>query len=106
MSFRYMRVLVMFDLPVETPKDRKNYRLFRMYLVKSGFIMMQESIYCKLALNTMVANSIADAVRKHKPPVGLVQMMIITERQFSKIEFIVGQSKSDVINSTDRYIEL
>ncbi|MDY5735001.1 MAG: CRISPR-associated endonuclease Cas2 [Succinivibrio sp.] len=106
MSFRYMRVLVMFDLPVDTPKDRKNYRLFRMYLVKSGFIMMQESIYCKLALNTMVANSIAEAVRKHKPPVGLVQMMIITERQFSKIEFIVGQSKSDVINSTDRYIEL
>jgi len=101
-----MRVLVMFDLPVDTPKDRKNYRLFRMYLVKSGFIMMQESIYCKLALNTMVANSIAEAVRKHKPPVGLVQMMIITERQFSKIEFIVGQSKSDVINSTDRYIEL
>ena len=101
MSFRYMRVL-----PVDTPKDRKNYRLFRMYLVKSGFIMMQESIYCKLALNTMVANSIAEAVRKHKPPVGLVQMMIITERQFSKIEFIVGQSKSDVINSTDRYIEL
>ena len=96
----------MFDLPVDTPKDRKNYRLFRMYLVKSGFIMMQESIYCKLALNTMVANSIAEAVRKHKPPVGLVQMMIITERQFSKIEFIVGQSKSDVINSTDRYIEL
>ena len=77
-----------------------------MYLVKSGFIMMQESIYCKLALNTMVANSIAEAVRKHKPPVGLVQMMIITERQFSKIEFIVGQSKSDVISSTDRYIEL
>lgn len=101
-----MRVLVMFDLPVDTPKDRKNYRLFRMYLVKSGFIMMQESIYCKLALNTMVANSIVEAVRKHKPPVGLVQMMIITERQFSKIEFIVGQSKSDVINSTDRYIEL
>lgn len=101
-----MRVLVMFDLPVDTPKDRKNYRLFRMYLVKSGFIMMQESIYCKLALNTMVANSIAEAVRKHKTPVGLVQMMIITERQFSKIEFIVGQSKSDVINSTDRYIEL
>ena len=96
----------MFDLPVDTPKDRKNYRLFRMYLVKSGFIMMQESIYCKLALNTMVANSLAEAVRKHKPPVGLVQMMIITERQFSKIEFIVGQSKSDVINSTDRYIEL
>ena len=73
-----MRIVVFFDLPVITASQRKTYRTFRKYLVKNGFLMMQESIYCKLALNTMVANSIAEAVRKHKPPVGLVQMMIIT----------------------------
>lgn len=44
-----MRIIVMFDLPVETAKNRKDYVTFRKFLIKSGFLMMQESIYCKLA---------------------------------------------------------
>lgn len=101
-----MRIIVMFDLPVETKVDRRNYRLFRKYLVKSGFIMMQESIYCKLVLNPTAGNSIQNGVKMHKPPKGLVQMMCITEKQFSNIEYIVGESHSNIISSTDRYLEL
>ena len=50
MSYRFMRVLVMFDLPTETSLQRKNYRKFRKTLIKNGFIMMQESVYVKSAL--------------------------------------------------------
>lgn len=52
-----MRVIVFFDLPVKTKKDRREYSNFRKYLVKSGFMMMQESVYSKLALNQNVANA-------------------------------------------------
>lgn len=45
-----MRVMVFFDLPTETPADRREYGRFRRFLVKSGFLMLQESVYCKLAL--------------------------------------------------------
>lgn len=41
----------MFDLPVETEKQRRAYRVFRKYLVQNGFMMMQKSIYTKIALN-------------------------------------------------------
>lgn len=34
----------MFDLPVTTPANLKEYREFRKFLLKSGFIMMQESV--------------------------------------------------------------
>ena len=51
MSYRFMRVLVMFDLPTETSIQRRNYRKFRKSLIKNGFIMMQESVYVKLAMN-------------------------------------------------------
>ena len=44
MSYRFMRVLVFFDLPTETETDRRNYRQFRRGLLKSGFFMMQESV--------------------------------------------------------------
>ena len=58
MNYRYMRVIVFFDLPTETPDDKREYRNFRKFLIKKGFLMMQESVYCKLALNATVAESI------------------------------------------------
>ena len=51
MSYRFMRVIVFFDLPTETTEDKKNYRKFRKFLIKGGFLMLQESVYAKLALN-------------------------------------------------------
>lgn len=106
MSYRYMRILVMFDLPVGTESERKNYRLFRKYLIKSGFLMLQESVYCKIAQNTTVADAIIANVRKNGPDDGLVQVLKITEKQYSRMEYIVGESKTDVLDSDERLVVL
>ena len=106
MSYRYMRVMVFFDLPVLTDKNRKDYRDFRKFLIKSGFLMMQESVYCKLAQNSAAADAIAENVRKHKPDSGLVQLLKITEKQYSKMEFIVGSNTNKVLDSDERLIIL
>ena len=68
MRYRFMRILVFFDLPTETSKDRKIYSRFRKFLIKEGFIMMQESVYSKLALNNSITNAIRDKIEKNKPP--------------------------------------
>ena len=101
-----MRILVMFDLPVGTESERKNYRLFRKYLIKSGFLMLQESVYCKIAQNTTVADAIIANVRKNRPDDGLVQVLKITEKQYSRMEYIVGESKSDVLDSDESLVVL
>lgn len=101
-----MRILVMFDLPVGTESERKNYRLFRKFLIKSGFLMLQESVYCKIAQNTTVADAIIANVRKNRPDDGLVQVLKITEKQYSRMEYIVGESKSDVLDSDERLVVL
>ena len=101
-----MRILVMFDLPVGTESERKNYRLFRKYLIKSGFLMLQESVYSKIAQNTTVADAIIANVRKNRPDDGLVQVLKITEKQYSRMEYIVGESKSDVLDSDERLVVL
>lgn len=101
-----MRVIVMFDLPVTTPDARKQYNLFRKYLIKNGFLMMQESIYCKLAQNSTAAETMVENIRKNKPSDGLVQVLKITEKQFSKIEYIVGCSKSEVYDGDERLVIL
>ena len=101
-----MRVIVFFDLPVLTDKNRREYREFRKFLIKSGFLMMQESVYCKLAQNSTVADTILENVRKNKPSSGLVQLLRVTEKQYSKMEFIVGQSVSCVLDTDERLVVL
>ena len=101
-----MRVTVMFDLPVMTSQERREYTKFRKFLLKSGFLMMQESIYCKLVQNSTAADSITGNIRKNKPSKGLVQVMKVTEKQYSKIEYIVGEDQSEVLDSDERLIIL
>lgn len=101
-----MRVIVFFDLPVVTTAQRREYTRFRKYLLKSGFVMQQESVYSKLALNTTVAQRIAENVRKNKPVEGLVQMLTITEKQYSRMENLVGETQSEVLQSDDRMVIL
>ena len=101
-----MRVIVFFDLPTETMDNKRDYRNFRKYLIKKGFMMLQESVYCKLALNQTVANSIIESVRSNKPAEGLVSLLAITEKQFSKMEYICGEKKCNIIDSDERLIIL
>ena len=106
MSYRFMRVIVFFDLPTITLEDKREYRTFRKFLLKRGFAMMQESVYSKLALNTTAVNGIVSSVKDNRPKTGLVQMMVITEKQFSKMEYVVGEKGSTIIDSDQRIIIL
>ena len=101
-----MRVLVMFDLPVETASDRREYRRFRKYLIKNGFMMLQESVYCKLAQNAQAADWIIENLYKNRPESGLVQALRVTEKQFSRMEYIAGTKQSEVIDSDERILFL
>lgn len=106
MSYRYMRLIVMFDLPKLTVEDMKSYRDFRKFLIKNGFMMMEESIYSKITLNQSMANLITNRVRENKPPKDLVQMFTITEKQFSRMEILVGDISEEYITDDRRLIIL
>ena len=104
MSYRFMRVLVFFDLPVETSNDRRNYRKFRKFLIKGGFLMLQESVYAKLAVNSTQVEQIITEVKKQRPEKGVVQILSVTEKQFSKMEHISGKINTDIINTDERLL--
>ena len=97
-----MRILVFFDLPTETANDRRKYSQFRKFLIKEGFIMMQKSVYTKLALNSSVVKEVYKRIKKNKPDDGIVQLLAITEKQFQEIEYIVGENTAGVLDSTER----
>lgn len=90
-----MRMIVMFDLPVKTPAQRKTATKFRKFLVEDGYHMLQFSIYARVCNGT-------DAVDKHRkrlytvvPSNGSVRMMVITEKQYQDIEILVGVLKEE-----------
>ena len=101
-----MRAIIFFDLPTGTKSERKHATKFRKFLLNEGFFMMQESVYSKLILNAGAYKSVLNNIRKNKPPDGLIQLLTVTEKQFNEMEFILGTSQNDTIDSSDRLVIL
>lgn len=86
-----MRLLVFFDLPIETAAQRKAYRLFRKSLLKDGYLMMQESVYSKMVIDSQAADMAIKRLDKNAPRNGLVQVLRVTEKQYANIQDIVDE---------------
>lgn len=101
-----MRLLVFFDLPTETSWDRREYTRFRKFLVKNGFIMMQESVYSKIILNNTAGDALKENVRRNKTQGGIIQMLTVTEKQFANIEYVAGKRQTEIVDSDERFVLL
>lgn len=88
---KFMRVLLMFDVPTKTKKEQKYANQFRKNLIKLGFFMMQFSVYVRICKGLSSAKSSINALKKHLPPYGNVRVLIITEKQFDNIEILLGE---------------
>lgn len=95
-----------FDLPVETSSQRREYRNIRKFLLKNGFVMMQESVYTKIVLNANAVAVIKENVRKNKTSKGLIEMLLVTEKQFERMEIVIGEVQSIVIDNDEKLVIL
>lgn len=101
-----MRLLLMFDMPTETADDRKAYRKFRKFLISEGFIMHQYSVYSKLLLNDTANKAMVARLEKNNPKTGLITLLTVTEKQFTRMIYLSGEKDSTVANSDQRLIFL
>lgn len=106
MSYRYMRQIVFFDLPTNTALEKKDYRNFRKFLLNEGFIMLQYSVYSKLTLNDTQAKTVLRRLEKNKPKNGNIFVLKVTEKQFSQMNYLLGESDQSISNSDSRVIFL
>ena len=106
MSCRFMRMLLFFDLPRGTSKEISAAARFVKDLKKEGFIMLQESVYCKLLLNMTWFDSVRRRIENIKPKKGNVMLLTITEKQFASIELILGEISHKEFDSADRVVIL
>lgn len=81
-----MWVMVMFDLPTETAKERKAATRFRKDIMGDGFTMFQFSIYIRHCASMDNARVHIKRVKAILPKYGHVGIMCITDRQFADIQ--------------------
>ena len=90
-AYRIMWVLVHFDLPTETKKDKKNYAIFRKKILKDGFQMFQFSMYIRHCSSRENADVHIKRVKSILPPHGHIGIMCITDKQFGMMEIFRGR---------------
>ena len=107
MDYKIMRMICMFDLPVETDMEKRSYRIFRKNLIKEGFSMIQYSVYVRVCPNREYAKRLELRIKKITPPEGNVRLLCVTEKQYSDMVLLVG-SRSNIEKSigTERLIIL
>lgn len=100
-----MRLLIMFDLPMDTNKEKKEYRDFRKYLIENGFLMLQYSIYVRICTNQSMADNYMAKINRYLPSDGAVRGLIITEKQYEKMKIFLGdKSKNEKVITDKRLI--
>lgn len=86
-----MRLIVLFDLPVNTKANRKRYQAFHKFLVKDGYTMMQFSVYSRIADGLDGIDKHLNRLRANAPAKGNIRVMTVTEKQYSSMLFLVGK---------------
>ena len=88
-----MRMICMFDLPVETESEKRAYRDFRKNLIKEGFVMVQYSVYVRTCPSREYGLRLEKRVKKIVPNKGNVRLLTITEKQYNDMKILVGSKK-------------
>lgn len=89
-AYRIMWVLVFFDLPTETKKDRKSYAVFRKKVLADGFQMFQFSMYIRHCSSRENADVHLKRIKSILPPKGHVGIICVTDKQFGMMEIFRG----------------
>ena len=88
-----MWLFALFDLPVVTKAQKREYVRFRKFLLKEGFCMLQYSVYARYYVSEESTEPIRSAIRASTPPQGQVRVVSVTDRQFSKMEVYYGKKR-------------
>lgn len=104
-EYRVMWVLVFFDLPTDTKKERKAAADFRKRLMSDGFVMFQFSIYMRHCPSVENANVHIKRVKTFLPPLGQVGILTITDKQFGSME-LFAEKKAKSLPTENIQLEL
>lgn len=97
---RFMWLFVFFDLPVGTKEQRRRATRFRNSLRDDGFLMLQFSVYARVCRGQDAVEKHVRRVRGSLPKEGSVRALQVTDRQYGRMELMLGMAaKTERIGS-------
>lgn len=103
---KFMRIMVFFDLPVVTAKERKSATKFRNFLLKDGYHMVQWSVYSRICNGTDAIATHKSRLQQNLPEKGSVRVLTLTEKQYESIEVLLGEKTFDDTSSSTELINI
>lgn len=97
---KFIRIIVFFDLPVKTKRQRTVATRFRNFLLKDGFFMVQFSVYARICNGVDDVEKHKSRIRDNTPENGSVRMLVITEKQYERMEILIG----DLVNEEKQQV--
>jgi len=94
-GYKTMWLMAMFDLPVDDKIARRRYAQFRGLLLDNGFSRLQYSVYARCCESEASAETQRKRIVAKLPPDGHVRLMMITDRQFEKMESYIGKNRQE-----------
>ena len=102
-GYRLMWIMVLFDLPVTTEKERKKATKFRNFLIDNSFEMVQFSVYMRPCPSKEHIERLIKLIENNVPEDGKVDILPITDKQYENIVTIRGSNKLQR-NNPNQYI--
>ncbi|ASV75315.1 CRISPR-associated protein Cas2 [Thermogutta terrifontis] len=94
-GYKIMWLFVLFDLPMDDRKARREYTRFRKRLLEMGFCQLQYSVYARPFPSEEAMHPYRQEIRANLPPKGAVRLLPVTDRQFGKMENYVGKIRQE-----------
>ena len=90
---RVLWLFVFFDLPVGTKAERRMATRFRNFLKDDGYMMLQFSVYARVARGEDAATKHVQRVTKNLPRKGSVRVLQVTDKQYARMRILLGEAK-------------
>ncbi len=88
--------MVMFDLPVVSTEEKRQYTRFRKYLQREAFLQLQFSVYAKFCASRENAQKYLNHLKFEVPPGGKVRLLMITDKQFGEMISLYGKNLEEI----------
>jgi CRISPR-associated protein Cas2 len=103
-GYRLMWMMVLFDLPVLTPAERKAATGFRQFLLDQGFEMAQFSVYMKHCTGKEQTEALTRRIGKSVPVTGKINILTFTDKQYENIVCFDGRIREPTRKNPEQFV--
>jgi CRISPR-associated protein Cas2 len=103
-GFRLMWVMCLFDLPTNTPQERRAYTQFRDHLLDQGFEMAQYSVYVRHTSGKEAVEAIIKKIEAAVPAEGKIDILQFTDKQYENIVCLRGKRRAESPKNPEQFV--